>query len=65
MGNRYIITGVQLALILVALRERDLKNGEKVVDDVFENQCVGNTSEIKKVKIKWWKDTSEMNRKAK
>ena len=55
MGNRYIITGTQIGIILTAIEQADGESIKKVIEDVQYLQQIGHShndlkEDIKKLK---------------
>jgi len=54
MGSRYIISGVQIGMIIAMAKQERIKEIQKIIDTIIKKQYVGNTNNDKKTKIKWW-----------
>ena len=61
MGSRYIISGVQLGMILAFAKMNSIKEMTEMtelVDKILDKQFIGNTLDKDKDKIKWWSEIS-------
>ena len=46
MAGRYIITGVQLGMLLAYAKSGNSEDIEKLIDEIINNQFVGNSNKI-------------------